>query len=260
MANRGPHGRTAAPAPSDRLHARRSTGRHPRCGEPRGTRALRTAERSASRTRSRTRVRWRVRPAQFTATAAVATAAVRSATRSTRITASPRSCGSCPDPMPRSWDRELLTPEEVLARYQGGPRTGVFTDGSCEGNPGPGGWGVGTRGGRPHPRTGQRHRSRHHQQPHGAARADRGVPLAASRAQVTSTRTAAWRRHDQLVGGGLGAPRLAAQGRADRQPELVQEVYAQTRPIPRVTQPWIQAHGGSRWNEYVDALANAYML
>jgi ribonuclease HI len=36
---------------------------------------------------------------------------------------------------------ELLTPEEVLSRYTGGPKTGVFTDGSCEGNPGPGGWG-----------------------------------------------------------------------------------------------------------------------
>ena len=36
---------------------------------------------------------------------------------------------------------ELLTPEEVLQRYDGGPKTGVFTDGSCEGNPGPGGWG-----------------------------------------------------------------------------------------------------------------------
>ena len=37
---------------------------------------------------------------------------------------------------------ELLTPDEVLRRYTGGPKTGVFTDGSCEGNPGPGGWGV----------------------------------------------------------------------------------------------------------------------
>jgi ribonuclease HI len=36
----------------------------------------------------------------------------------------------------------FLTPEEVLARHHGGPRSGVFTDGSCEGNPGPGGWGV----------------------------------------------------------------------------------------------------------------------
>ena len=39
-------------------------------------------------------------------------------------------------------ERELLTPQQALARFRGGPRTGVFTDGSCEGNPGPGGWGV----------------------------------------------------------------------------------------------------------------------
>ena len=37
-------------------------------------------------------------------------------------------------------DREILTPEEVLERYTSGPKTGVFTDGSCEGNPGPGSW------------------------------------------------------------------------------------------------------------------------
>ena len=35
----------------------------------------------------------------------------------------------------------LLSPDEVLARFTGGPKTGVFTDGSCEGNPGPGGFG-----------------------------------------------------------------------------------------------------------------------
>ena len=33
------------------------------------------------------------------------------------------------------------SPREVLSRAHGGPKTGVFTDGSCEGNPGPGGWG-----------------------------------------------------------------------------------------------------------------------
>ena len=38
--------------------------------------------------------------------------------------------------------RLLLSPQEVLARYHGGPTSGLFTDGSCEGNPGPGGWGV----------------------------------------------------------------------------------------------------------------------
>src|SRR5262249_45873606 len=37
---------------------------------------------------------------------------------------------------------ENLTIAEVLARYDGGPDTGVFTDGACIPNPGPGGWGV----------------------------------------------------------------------------------------------------------------------
>ena len=36
---------------------------------------------------------------------------------------------------------ELLTPDEVLRRYTAGPKDGVFSDGSCDGNPGPGGWG-----------------------------------------------------------------------------------------------------------------------
>src|SRR5687768_18077657 len=34
------------------------------------------------------------------------------------------------------------TTSEVLARFSDGPQTGVFTDGPCSGNPGPGGWGV----------------------------------------------------------------------------------------------------------------------
>jgi ribonuclease HI len=34
----------------------------------------------------------------------------------------------------------MLTPEQVLERHHDGPKTGVFTDGACEGNPGPGGW------------------------------------------------------------------------------------------------------------------------
>ncbi|MGD2103222.1 MAG: ribonuclease H, partial [Acidimicrobiia bacterium] len=38
--------------------------------------------------------------------------------------------------------RRDLTIEEVLAMFREGPQTGVFTDGSSEGNPGPGGWGA----------------------------------------------------------------------------------------------------------------------
>ncbi|MCZ6630799.1 MAG: ribonuclease HI, partial [Actinobacteria bacterium] len=35
-----------------------------------------------------------------------------------------------------------MTTSEVLARFTEGPKTGVFTDGASEGNPGPGGWGA----------------------------------------------------------------------------------------------------------------------
>ena len=37
---------------------------------------------------------------------------------------------------------ENLTLAAVLAKYHGGPTSGVFTDGSAVPNPGPGGWGV----------------------------------------------------------------------------------------------------------------------
>ena len=41
--------------------------------------------------------------------------------------------------------------------------------------------------------------------------------------------------------------------------ELVKELYALANAHPRVSLKWIKAHDGSRWNEYADALASAYM-
>ena len=35
-----------------------------------------------------------------------------------------------------------LTTSQVLERFEEGPHDGVFTDGACAGNPGPGGWGT----------------------------------------------------------------------------------------------------------------------
>lgn len=42
----------------------------------------------------------------------------------------------------RGYPEENLTLTTVLAKYSGGPQSGVFTDGSAVPNPGPGGWGV----------------------------------------------------------------------------------------------------------------------
>ena len=41
--------------------------------------------------------------------------------------------------------------------------------------------------------------------------------------------------------------------------ELVRELYELARAHKTVRLQWIRAHDGSRWNEYVDALANNYL-
>jgi ribonuclease HI len=41
--------------------------------------------------------------------------------------------------------------------------------------------------------------------------------------------------------------------------ELVQELYRLARAHPLARLQWIKAHDGSRWNEYVDALATTYL-
>ena len=41
--------------------------------------------------------------------------------------------------------------------------------------------------------------------------------------------------------------------------ELVRELYELAQSHPRVQLRWIKAHDGSRWNEYADSLATAYL-
>ena len=41
--------------------------------------------------------------------------------------------------------------------------------------------------------------------------------------------------------------------------ELVKELYALAKAHPRTRLQWIRAHDGSRWNEYVDAVASTYL-
>ncbi len=42
--------------------------------------------------------------------------------------------------------------------------------------------------------------------------------------------------------------------------ELVKKLYSLATDHASVTLEWIRAHDGSRWNEYADALASAYLL
>ena len=158
-------------------------------------------------------------------------------------------------PRPRG---SLLTPDEVLARYTDGPTTGVFTDGACEGNPGPGGWGfawvvddrVLSEGSGAEP-----HTTNNRMELSALIAAYKALP---SDAEITvfsdseicvktvNEWAAAWQKRGWTRKGG-----------PIKNLELVRELYGLAGAHPRVTLRWIRAHDGSRWNEYVDALAGS---
>jgi len=150
----------------------------------------------------------------------------------------------------------LLTPDEALARYTEGPKTGVFTDGACEGNPGPGGWGYAwveddrvvreEWGGAPET-TNNRMELSALIAAYKALPRDAEITIFSDSELCVKTVNewaAAWQRRGWTRKGG-----------PIKNLELVRELYDLATAHPRVTLRWIKAHDGSRWNEYVDALA-----
>lgn len=155
---------------------------------------------------------------------------------------------------------QVLTVAQILERYTAGPDTGVFTDGSCSGNPGPGGW--------------------------GAVRVEAGRVLAEQYGSEPATTNNRMELTAMIAGLGMLAPGEAADVYSDsrlvvqtltqwaagwerrgwkrttgevKNLELVQEAYALAKARPRARIQWIRAHDGSRWNEYADALSTAYL-
>jgi ribonuclease HI len=160
----------------------------------------------------------------------------------------------------RASQYDLLSPQEVLRRFNGGPKTGVFTDGSCEGNPGPGGWGfVWVED------------DRIVSEQHGAdpQTTNNRMELAALiAAYETLPEDAAVTVYSdsQLCVKTVNEWAAGWEGRGWRRKsgpianlEQVQKLYALAKRHPRVELVWIKAHDGSRWNEYADALASEYM-
>jgi ribonuclease HI len=153
-----------------------------------------------------------------------------------------------------------LPTASVLAMYTDGPKTGAFTDGAAEGNPGPGGWGavlvvddaiVSQDYGSETFTTNNR------------------MELTAmiSALKMIPNRTPADIYTDsQLVVNILTqwAKGWEEKGWKKTSPgpianlELVKEAYSLVKQKPEVNIHWIRAHSGSRWNEYADALATAY--
>jgi ribonuclease HI len=154
----------------------------------------------------------------------------------------------------------LLDPAEVLARYTAGPKTGVFTDGSCEGNPGPGGWGfvwveddeiVAQKHGSHPATTNNRMELTALIEAYGVLPRDRPITVYSDSQLCVNTINewaAGWERRGWRRKGG-----------PIKNLELVQKLYALAQEHPHTELRWIRAHDGSRWNEYVDALANSFM-
>jgi ribonuclease HI len=159
------------------------------------------------------------------------------------------------------WNTEQLTPEEVLRRYTGGPLTGVFTDGSCEGNPGPGGWGVVWV---------ENDRIIEEKNGFDPATTNNRMELAALIAayeMLPSDSSATVYSDSQLCVKTVNEWAAGWERRGWRRKsgpianlELVKKLYSLATDHASVTLEWIRAHDGSRWNEYADALASAYLL
>ncbi len=156
---------------------------------------------------------------------------------------------------------ELLTPEEVLRRYTGGPKDGVFSDGSCDGNPGPGGWGfvwvendevVAEQSGTDPATTNNRMELR------ALIEAYKTLPEDTRLTVHTDSQLCVKTINEWAAGWEQRGWRRKKGPIANL--ELVQELWDLANAHPDVTLQWIKAHDGSRWNEYADALASAYML
>ena len=154
----------------------------------------------------------------------------------------------------------FLTPEEVLAKHSAGPRTGVFTDGSCEGNPGRGGWGLVWVEG-----------DSIVAEEHGAAaettnnrmeltaliEAYRLLPEDVEITVFSDSQLCVKTVNEWAVGWEARGWRRKSGPIANL--ELVKQLYALAGTHPKVRLQWIAAHDGSRWNEYADALATTYL-
>lgn len=153
-----------------------------------------------------------------------------------------------------------MTLAEVLATFHDGPQTGVFTDGSSEGNPGPGGWGAVLVV------DGQVVAQDYGHEPHTTNnRMELKAMIAGLRMIPPDTPTDVY-TDSQLVVNILTkwAEGWRAKGWQKKSTgpianlELVKEAYELVKAKPNANIRWIKAHSGYRWNEYADALATAY--
>lgn len=155
---------------------------------------------------------------------------------------------------------ENLPVAEVMKKYSGGPQSGVFTDGSCQPNPGPGGWGyVWVRDGKVlaqghghDPNT-----TNNRMELTALLEALSVLPPDAEEVIFSDSRlcvqtlnewAASWEKNGwQRKGGPI------------KNLDLVKRAYALFKQRPKTQLRWIAAHNGNLWNEVADSLSTAWM-
>lgn len=159
-----------------------------------------------------------------------------------------------PTPLSEETANAILTKLSCARR---GPQTGIFTDGSCKTNPGPGGWGVvavrdgvvlwgesGTA----------KNTTNNRMELSAIIAALRRIPLDESATiysdsdlcvQSLNTWAAGWKRNNWM----------RKRDQPVKNVDLVREAYALTCARPAVDIKWLRGHAGSTWNEFADRLA-----
>lgn len=151
------------------------------------------------------------------------------------------------------------TTAQVLQRFTAGPTDGVFTDGGCIPNPGPGGWGA------VHVVNGNLVAQRHGHDPNTTNnRMEYTAILNALEMAPDNTPTVVWTDSNLAVRSLTEwAPGWAKRGwKRKTGPvenlDLVKPAYELLIAKPWIELRWVKAHAGNRWNEYADSLASAW--
>jgi ribonuclease HI len=152
-----------------------------------------------------------------------------------------------------------MTLEEVLQSYSAGPQTGVFTDGGCQPNPGPGGWGF------VYVINGEIISQDHGYDPDTTNNRMELTALIKAFSHLPDDADIEIHSDSQLCVKTVNewAPQWEKRGwKRSTGPianlELVKELYALHKAKPNVRLQWIKAHNGWLWNEYADSLSTAW--
>lgn len=150
---------------------------------------------------------------------------------------------------------------QALARSRAGegPQTGIFTDGSCNPNPGPGGWGaVCVRSGAVLWQTcgGEAVATNNRMELLAIIVALHRLPEGDSSEVIYSDSQLCVRTLNEWATGWKARGWTKADGKAIKNVDLVQEAHALVLARPGVGIRWLKGHAGSTWNEYADALAD----